>query len=662
MRARKFTAVLALPFALTALLGAGSAFGAPPPAAPDGQIQDVKSAQGVLQYTFSVGNLPAGAKLDPKSIVVTAGGKTLDATAALADAAIDPGATAVREAILVLDVSGSMKGDGITGARAAALAYAASLPKDVRVGLITFNDKTKTLLTPTTDRTALKRAVGQVSAGGGTALYDGVAAAADALRGLPAGADRRLLILSDGVDTGSTDKLTDVTAVLRGYGIPADVVAFRLPGNQTALKTIASASGGRVLPANNVSDLGNAFNTAARAFRQQVLVTVKVPGSLSHKEVTLKTVLNAGAESVSATKLLTLPAAGSSNGIGSDLSITPAHGSVSNVRLWIILGACFVGLLAAAMVGLFLPVLNAERNRKNARLADVNRYRMVGAVGVPVQLVAAPTPGQESSAFTRRTLELVDKTVRARGQRERLVSELDRAGIRVRPEEWAVLQVCAVIIMAAVIAVLAGSLWGLPFGGLIGYLACRYFIQFKTGRRIRAFEEQLPDTLQLVAGSLRSGFSMSQALGGVVREGTEPTAGEFARALTEVRIGAELEDALDNVAERMRCDDLFLVVMAMRIAREVGGNLAEVLQNTVVTMRDRAQLRGTVRVLSAEGRISAKVLIALPFLLGGFLLLFKPGYLTPLVTTVPGGVLLAIGASLLALGSFWLSRLVKIEV
>jgi Flp pilus assembly protein TadB len=197
---------------------------------------------------------------------------------------------------------------------------------------------------------------------------------------------------------------------------------------------------------------------------------------------------------------------------------------------------------------------------------------------------------------------------------------------------------------------------------VLGWIACRVFVRVKTTKRAMAFEAQLPDALQLLAGALRSGFGLNQAIGSIVREGTDPVAGEFSRALTEVRLGAELEDALDALAERMRSDDMRLVVIAIRTAREVGGNLAEVLQTTVTTMRERVQLRGQVRVLSAEGRISARVLVALPILMVLYLLTFRRSYLNPLVTTGPGIGLSIAGVFLLLAGTFWLSRLVKIEV
>lgn len=133
----------------------------------------------------------------------------------------------------------------------------------------------------------------------------------------------------------------------------------------------------------------------------------------------------------------------------------------------------------------------------------------------------------------------------------------------------------------------------------------RLIVMFRISRRRSAFADQLPDVLQLVAGALQTGFSLPQALDAVVRENSQPAAGEFSRALAETRIGGELEGAMNKVADRMNSTDLRWTVMAIAIHRQVGGNLVEVLRNTVDTMRERAQMRRQVRALSAEGRLSA---------------------------------------------------------
>jgi tight adherence protein B len=184
----------------------------------------------------------------------------------------------------------------------------------------------------------------------------------------------------------------------------------------------------------------------------------------------------------------------------------------------------------------------------------------------------------------------------------------------------------------------------------------------RIAKRARKFGELLPDALQLVVGALRSGFSLLQSIDAVVREGPEPVAGEFGRAMAEIRLGGEVEAALERAAERNSSRDLAWLVMAIRIQREVGGNLSEVMETAVDTMRERGRLARHVRALSAEGRLSAYVLIGMPLVLSAWLFAFRGDYIKPLYTEPLGLVLLAGAALMVAAGAFWISRLVKVEV
>ena len=147
--------------------------------------------------------------------------------------------------------------------------------------------------------------------------------------------------------------------------------------------------------------------------------------------------------------------------------------------------------------------------------------------------------------------------------------------------------------------------------GGAAWLAWMY-LGFKQSRRLKAFNAQLAGTLQLMAGSLQAGLSFAQGMDTIVREGAEPVAGEFRRALVETRLGVTIEDALDGIADRMTSDDFRWTVMAIRIQREVGGNLAELMLSVAATLRERDYLRRQVKSLSAEGRFSAYILLALP--------------------------------------------------
>lgn len=650
---------------LAAAGGAGAAVG-PKPVAPGSSatVSDVHVGHNGVDLTLFARRLPAGARLDPASVRVTVGSTALRATATAVNADAPP--TDAREVILALDTSGSMARSGIAAARDAANSYAAKLPADVRVGLLTFSASAHVLLAPTTDRARLHDALARARTGGKTALFDGVIAAARAVGGRAAAGQRRLVVLSDGRDTVSTHSLADVTSALAAAHVAADVVAFRLPGDDAVLNRIASSAHGRVLPASDASGLASAFSAAASAFVPELHVHADVPAALAGRVASLQVSARSGSVTVSASSPVRLPgsaATGSAAAGPRAAERTPTAQTATKARLWLTLGLVFAGLLAVLLLTLLLPGARRELAARAARLDEVNRYRVVSAMAAGTAFTSSEAgTAAATTAFAEQLLAFVDRGVRARGYRDRVLHELERAGLRMRPEEWVALQLSAAVVPCAVIGLLSGSVIGAVAGLAAGIVVSRVFVRLRIRRRADAFLQQLPDALQLLASSLRSGFSLTQALASVVREGSEPVSSEFARALTEARLGAELEDALDAAADRMRCMDLRWVVIAIRISREVGGNLAEVLLTTVATMRERAEVRGQVRVLSAEGRISAKVLIGLPFFIGAVLSVIRPGYFDPLLHTGAGLVMLGAGAVLLALGSLWISKLVKIEV
>jgi tight adherence protein B len=202
--------------------------------------------------------------------------------------------------------------------------------------------------------------------------------------------------------------------------------------------------------------------------------------------------------------------------------------------------------------------------------------------------------------------------------------------------------------------------WGLVAAAfvLIGSLM---FVNQVAARTKKKFEAQLPDTLNLLATSLRAGYSLLQAVEAVGEEAPEPTRREFGRAMAEIRLGRNMNDALDDIATRLDSVDFEWTVMAIGIQREVGGNLAEVLQTTAETMVQRNRLRREMKALTAEGRISAIVLSLLPIGLFAFIYLTNPGYLEPLVTSTIGWVMMGGGLVFIGIGIFWMQKLVKVD-
>jgi len=206
------------------------------------------------------------------------------------------------------------------------------------------------------------------------------------------------------------------------------------------------------------------------------------------------------------------------------------------------------------------------------------------------------------------------------------------------------------------------TLVGAVLGGLVGFIFPGMFLKFAASRRSKKFENQLPDVLTLVASSLQTGFSLLQALDGVARDADEPSAKEFSRALAETRIGADLTVSLAHLADRMDSKNLRWTGMAIDIQRQVGGNLAETLRNTAATVRDRQALGRHVKALSAEGRMSAYILIALPIGVFGYMTAVNRPYVSLLWTSLIGMGMLGGAIVSLLVGVFWMNKVVKVEV
>ena len=316
------------------------------------------------------------------------------------------------------------------------------------------------------------------------------------------------------------------------------------------------------------------------------------------------------------------------------------------VALIVFLALFFLAFAVVAPVLIFA--------QKRTRLQQLERYRLA-------QVQTALTKALPGGALSRTALAMTERMIRSRGLEDRFARQLDRAGMNMRPQEWVLLRLALAAGLAVLLALGLGLI-AVPFGLLFGWLLTAAYHRRRATQKTDRFATQLPEALQLVIGSLRSGFSLPQAIETMMRESTEPLSSEFNRAMAEIRLGMTLEDALDRLAVRVGNPDLAWTVMAIRIQREVGGNLAEVLTSTIETMRERERLRGHVRALSAEGRISAYILVALPLAAAAFMLAFRPEYISPLFSDPRGVVMLLVGVTLLCLGGFWLARVVKVEV
>ncbi|MGH2757184.1 MAG: type II secretion system F family protein [Actinomycetota bacterium] len=266
-----------------------------------------------------------------------------------------------------------------------------------------------------------------------------------------------------------------------------------------------------------------------------------------------------------------------------------------------------------------------------------------------------------NAAVLKRAQDVASNVAGKAGYVEKLDRDIDAAGLRWHPGE---------VLLTAFGAGLAGVVAGFLFKGLVGAAMLGFvgtvlplvWVRLKASKRRRAFYQQLPDVLQLISGSLRAGYSLQQAIIAVGEDGYPPASEEFGRAMAEVRLGASADDALMALSNRIDVPDFLWTVQAIQIHSEVGGNLAEILETIAGTIRERGRVKRHLRALTAEGRLSALILGALPFLLLGFLMWTNDRYLEPLFNTTMGLVMVAVSGSLMLVGFAWMRKIIRIEV
>ncbi len=298
--------------------------------------------------------------------------------------------------------------------------------------------------------------------------------------------------------------------------------------------------------------------------------------------------------------------------------------------------------------------------------------RLEQFVGTSTTVVDIPDEDVDSAGPD--VADRLDKALSGRGFFETTRDRLAKADLKLRVSEYFVV---------VILATIGGGLLGyyLPgensvvfavFGAIAGFIAPKQYVKYAANKRMRAFDNQLGDTLNLWVNALRSGYSVLQGMEAIATELPPPVSVEFERVVQEVRLGLSVEAALDNMYRRVPSEDLDLVITAVNIQREVGGNLAEVLESISHTIRERVRIKGEIRTLTAQGRASGTIITLLPVALGGMLFLINPGYVSELwVKEQPwiipnvfpcGWILLGIGAMMIFFGWLAIRKIVDIEV
>ncbi len=247
-----------------------------------------------------------------------------------------------------------------------------------------------------------------------------------------------------------------------------------------------------------------------------------------------------------------------------------------------------------------------------------------------------------------------------KGREVSLAEQLNQASLHMRPAEFMVWNLIASVVMSA-IGALAGGMPGVVVGGLLAVTAIQGLVLFRASRRRVKFDSQMLETLQIISGALRAGQSLHEAVLMVAAEADEPTSVEFTRAVNEARIGSDMVGALRAVADRMDSESMSWMVDTIAINQEVGGSLADAIDGATETIRARMELDGQVKTLSAEGKMSAYVLLALPFFVAGATSVFTPGFMNPLFEHWVGWVVLAFCAAQYIVGGLIIRKMIKIK-
>jgi tight adherence protein B len=315
--------------------------------------------------------------------------------------------------------------------------------------------------------------------------------------------------------------------------------------------------------------------------------------------------------------------------------------------------------IAAAILALFFGLERTFGYRTTALDERLQRY---GARRTQT-LEEEYGPGFANSSAATAMTGAVTRAIQGRSFADNLSIELARADLTWKPAEFVILQGILTVVPGAIVALLLGNPAAFLVLALIGYFAPTIWLKRRQSNRLRAFASQLPDTISLMANTLRSGMSLLQAMEMISREAESPTGPEFARVVREIGLGIGPQDALLHLVRRLRSDDLDLMVTAVLVQHEVGGNLSRILDTIAHTIRERVKLKGEIRAITSQQRIAGYMLSGLPLAVSAMLMVMTPSYLLAFIQPMgPWTLLPIVAVGGIIMGTLVMQKIVDIEV
>jgi Flp pilus assembly protein TadB/predicted lactoylglutathione lyase len=537
--------------------------------------------------------------------------------------------------MLALDNSSSMTGRPLREAKAAAHSFLSNEQRATSTGFVAFGHEALVLTRENEANGDVARTLSQIAPDPqtGTSLYDAVVLSAGRLQKMSSGT-RILVLLTDGHDVGSRASLGQAISAAQHASVVVYAIAAGERADTSTLSKLVRATGGRVFDANDVSQLGAVYAALGReldhTWQISYLSRARPGDSVSY---TLRAGPGADAS--------TLRVPGSGGGAPGPLPARLAHSGM---------GAAVFVLLTALLLACAVSVVIRRRQKPEVvRLLQPHvRQRDKGAKQ------EASSRFQGFTAWTESALEDLPGS-------ERLNRAVERSGMRVRPGHVPWLALAGAFVFGVIGMILgAGPLLAIVF--LATGLASP-FIAFRiaAARRRKAFDRQLPDVLATIASTLRAGHGLRIALRAVADDGSPPASVEFGRVLAEERLGRPLHEAIEAMCKRVASEDLDYVATAINVQSQAGGSLATLFDTLSETVRERQRHARKVRALTSMGRMSAIILVSLPFVLAALMTLISPGYMRPFYNTSTGQILIVFCLISMTIGGLLLKKIVSVK-
>ncbi|CAB4828461.1 MAG: VWA domain-containing protein [Actinobacteria bacterium] len=580
----------------------------------------------------------------PTSATITVNGKAADFQG------VKPaGPTYETDNVLVVD-SSSTSATRFPQIKAAALDFVAGMKPGEHLAIVSASGVAQRVVPLTTDRTTLTDAINRLAPSGGSPLFDAVIIGVQLLDDQGTAPLRSVTVLAASPDGGVKTAGTVARAEAIDKRVSVNVVTLLSDDFASAkagpYQQLSNDTGGLFVSTGDPAQFATVAKAIADQQRGLYAVTFQTDQTGSGGNV----VLDVGRGPITVGFVPNTITVGSSlaNTVKSDTSGLAFFQGGQGIAIAMILGAGAAALGAFALGSLFVK----QEDRLQSLLQP---YAEVDPDAIKGNTLA-------KSALFQRAVKIMSNIAERQGVLDKAEKLLEQANLPLRAAEALMFYVGVVLASTVVGLLFQRSLLGGLVLGVIGALAPPAVLNFLAKRRRKRFMMQLPDTLTLLAGTLRAGYSFMQGVEATSREVEEPMGAELRRIITEAQLGRPLEEAMDASAERMGSADFQWAVIAVRIQREVGGNLAELLITVAETMTARQRLRGEVAALTAEGKISAIVLGILPVGLGAVLFVLNPEYMRVLFDDTLGQIMFAVACVSALLGFAWMKKIINIDI